>query len=189
MNDKTTSTGMLSRFAGLMLLSLSIGACSISMFSEKLPPQPCPPVSTLNDAAKITRFIEGPGRDLIDIDFTAEITNLSGKCFFELDSDTGEGLVRVNVKTQFTVERGAGNRDHTASFEYFISILDDQGKILDKQTFPYLGKYWKNKQFLKDPDTPIELTIPLSDGQIGQDFNVYVGFQLSREELEYNRGN
>ncbi len=186
MSTISTSAGYLHRLAGLLLLSLSLSACSA--FDPAEPPPPCPPVSTLGDAAKLTRFMEGPGRDLIDIDFTGQIAHLSGKCFYEYDPETGDGLVRVNIKPEFRIERGAGNKTRTAEFEYFVSILDDQGNVLDKQTFPYSAKYWKNRQTLTDRDSPVELSIPLKDGQVGQDFNIYVGFQLSREELEYNRG-
>jgi hypothetical protein len=185
MKDKLTNIRELYRLAGIVVFSLSIAACSA--FSKPEPSPPCPPVSTLGDAAKVTRFIAGPGRDLIDIDFTGVISHLSGKCFYEYDSDTGQGLLRVNIRTEFLIERGAANKNGSASFDYFVSIVDDRGKVLDKQTFPYTGKYWKNRQSLKDIDAPIELSIPLTGDQVGQDFNIYVGFQLSREELEFNR--
>ena len=179
----TTRTALLSGvFCTLMLLT----ACS--MMTNSTPTMECPPVSILGDASKVTRFVDGPGRDLIDIDFTGEVTHLSGKCFYEIDGDTGSGVVRVNVKPEFRIERGAANKTRQADFEYFVSIVDDQGGILDKQVFPYSAKYWKNRTSVKDFDKPVELAIPLSGGQSGQDFTIYVGFQLSREEVEFNRG-
>ncbi len=187
MRNNRKKTGTIHRLAGVFCLSVTLGACA--ELSNAPPPPPCPPVTTLGDAAIITRFIEGPGRDLIDIDFTGKITHLSGKCTYEYFSDAGDGEVRVNVRPEFRIERGAANKDRSAKFEYFVSILDYQGNILDKQTFPYSANYWKNRQTIIDRDAPVELTIPLNSGQTGRDFNIYVGFQLSREELNYNRGN
>ena len=112
---------------------------------------------------------------------------MSGKCFYEIDSDTQEGLVRVNVKTEFKIDRGAANKTRQADFQYFVSIIDANGEILDKQVFPYTAKYWKNRLSVKDADAPVELSIPLSGGQTGQDFSIYVGFQMSKEELDFNR--
>lgn len=190
MSDTSTRTGIFGRLAAPVCLSASLAACDTigGMTNSDVPP-PCPPVSSLADAARITRFVDGPGRDIIDIDFTGRIEKLTGKCFYELDSDTGEGQVRINIKPEFRIERGAANKTRQAAFDYFISYTDDQGNVLDKQIFPYTAKYWKNKQVVKDIDGPIEVTIQLRNGQIGQDFNIYVGFQLSQEELDFNRGN
>ncbi len=182
-----TNTGIFKQLAGALGLVIMLGACDTLMGSSDAQ-LPCPSVSTLGDAAKITRFIEGPGRDLIDIDFAGKISHLSGKCFYEFDSDTGDQLLRVDIRPEFRMEKGAGNKTNQAQFEYFVSILDDQGNILQKQIFPFTTKYWKNRQFAKDEDGPVELSIQLSGEQSGQSINIFVGFQLTREELDYNRG-
>jgi hypothetical protein len=168
--------------AGLLFLSACTGMPGVADAPS------CPLVSTLGDAEIITRYVDGPGRDLIDLDFTGRISNLSGKCFFEIDSDTGEGIVRVNVNAEFNMERGAGNKTGEASFEYFVSLLDSHGNVLEKLNFPFTAKYWKNRTTLKEKDDPVELTIPLTGGLSSEDFSIYVGFQLSREELDFNRG-
>lgn len=175
--------------AGALLMSAMLSACdTLNEMTINQEPPPCPQVSTLGEAASVTRFVEGPGRDLIDIDFTAKIVKLSGKCVYEYDSDTGEGIVRVELSPKFRIERGAANRTRTADFTYFISILDDTGAIMDKQLLSYSGKYWKNKDVISDTDRGIEVSIPFNSEQYGEDFSVYVGFQLSEEELQYNRG-
>lgn len=185
MGDKANITWRSCRpalLAGLLFLS----ACTTLGGTDD--PPPCPLVSALGDAEIITRFIDGPGRDLIDIDFTGRINNLNGKCFYEIDSDTGEGEVRVNINVEFKMVRGAGNKNHQADFDYFVSVLDDGGAVLNKLTFPFTAKYWKNRSFMIGPDEPVELSIPLTGGRTGEDFSIYVGFQLSQEEVDFNRG-
>jgi hypothetical protein len=168
--------------AGLLLLS----ACTTITGADEAPP--CPLVSALGDAETITRFIDGPGRDLIDIDFTGRINNLSGKCFYEIDSDTGEGEARVEIDIEFKLVRGAGNKNHQADFDYFVSVVDEGGAVLSKQTFPFSAQYWKNRSFMIGSDAPIELSIALTGGRSGADFSIYVGFQLSQKEVDFNRG-
>lgn len=168
--------------AGLLFLSACTGMPGVAE------PPPCPLVSTLGDAEIITRFVDGPGRDPIDLDFTGRINKLSGKCFFEIDSDTGEGVVRVNVNTEFKMVRGAGNKTRQADFEYFVSVLDGGGNVLEKLIVPFTARYWKNRTFMIGSDDPVDLSIPLTGGRDGSDFSIYVGFQLSREELDFNRG-
>ena len=185
MRDRTSKAATYLRpalLAGLLFLS----ACSYLPGGPD--PRPCPVVATLGDAETITHFIDGPGRDLTDLDFTGRINNLKGKCFYEIDSDTGEGVARVTVNTEFKIVRGGGNKTRQANFEYFVSLVDDTGTILDKLIFPYTAEYWKKRTFMIASDDPVELTIPLSGGRVGTDFRIYVGFQLSQEELDSNRG-
>ena len=85
------------------------------------------------------------------------------------------------------MKRGAANRSQQATFQYFVSVVNDDGHILEKKIFPYSVKFNKNRPWAKDQDSPVELSIPLRAGKTGQDFKVYVGFQLSQEELEFNR--
>ncbi len=147
----------------------------------------CPPVSILSEAASITRYAEGAKRTILDVNFSGEITGIKGKCSYEFDSDTGDGTVKISVLTRFKMKRGPANRSQKANFQYFVSVLNDEGYILEKQIFPYSLEHNKNRTWAKDEDSPVELSIPLRAGKTGQDFRVYVGFQLSQEELEFNR--
>ena len=179
--------GIKSVLLGLLVLLSGCDTLGIGGMTNSDVTLDCPPVSILSDAALITRYVKGAGKDIVDIDFTGKIIRIKGKCSYEFDSNTGEGAVGIDVITEFKMERGAANKSRQADFEYFVSIMDDDGNILDKQTFSYSAKYWKNRLSVKDVDSPIELSVPLSGGRTGQDFTVYVGFQLSQEELEFNR--
>ena len=147
----------------------------------------CPPVSILSEAASITRYAKGARRTILDVNFSGKITGFKGKCSYEFDSNTGKGTVEINVLTKFKMKRGAANRSQQATFQYFVSVVNDDGHILEKKIFPYSVKFNKNRPWAKDQDSPVELSIPLRAGKTGQDFKVYVGFQLSQEELEFNR--
>jgi hypothetical protein len=147
----------------------------------------CPPVLILPEAASITRYAKGAKRTILDVNFSGQITGIKGKCFYEFDPKTGEGTVEINVLTKFKMKRGAANRSQQANFQYFVSIVNNDGYILEKQIFQYSVQYNKNRTWAKDEDSPVELSIPLRAGKTGQDYTVYVGFQLSQEELELNR--
>jgi hypothetical protein len=147
----------------------------------------CPPVSILSEAASITRYAEGAKRTILDVNFSGEVTGIKGKCSYEFDSNTGEGTVEINVLTEFKMKRGAATRSQQANFQYFVSVVNDDGYILEKKIFPYSVKYDRNRPWAKDEDSPVKLSIPLRAGKTGQNFKIYVGFQLSQEELEFNR--
>ena len=145
----------------------------------------CPPVSILPEASSITRYIKGKRRTILDLDFSGKITGIEGKCFYDYDKD--RGTVEINVVTKFKVKRGPANKSQQAEFQYFASVVNNEGKVLEKQSFPYSIKFSKKRSWAKDEDSPIELTIPIKGGKIRKKFTVFVGFQLSQEELEFNR--
>ncbi len=147
----------------------------------------CPPVTILPEASSITRYLKGANRSIIDVDFSGKITGIKGKCSYELGSSNSIGTVEIDVITKFELRRGAGNKSQQADFQYFVSVLDKSGKMLQKQSFPYSAKFSKKRSWVKKSDSPVILSIPLNNEKKGQDFKVYVGFQLSQEELEFNR--
>ena len=148
----------------------------------------CPPVKILSEASSITRYTEGTKRTILDVNFSGKITGIKGRCFYEFDSEIGEGTVGINVVTKFKMRRGAANKSQQADFQYFVSVVNNDKKILEKRTFNYSTKFSKKRSWVKDEDSPIELTIPLIGEQTEQkNYTVYVGFQLSQEELEFNR--
>jgi hypothetical protein len=181
-----TQTGMIPIALSLVVL---LSACDLYMggITNTDVKLDCPPVSILPEAASITRYAEGAKRTILDVNFSGQIIGFKGKCFYELDPNTGKGTVEINVITKFRIKRGAADRSQQANFQYFVSIVNDDGYILEKQIFPYSVKYNKNRTWAKDEDSPVELSMPLRAGKTGQDYTVYVGFQLSQEELEFNR--
>ena len=164
----------------------SIGGCAL-FGGEEVPP-PCPRVSVLSEAASVTRFADGPGRDLIDVDFQGELTDVLSACVHDV-ADDGSGTIIVELAAELLAARGPANRDREAQFDYFVTVTSASGRILNKETFGLTVTFPGNRTRLTllDDDPPVSLTLPMAPNQRVDDYRVLVGFQLSREELEYNR--
>ena len=168
----------------LAVMLFFLAACSTN---KDAPPPACPKASFLEGTSTLTRFRDGPGRDLIDVDFTGNLEGLNGSCQYNIDSDTGAGVLNMDVQINVRADRGPANRDHIAKFNYFVSILDANGKILNKKIFPFSVRFDGNKTIVQDTDAPVTMAIPITAKQGHQDFSIYAGFQLSPEEIRYNR--
>ena len=180
------------RAAALTLILVLVGCGVYQNLEEKVigKAPTCPSVKILPEAATITRFKEGAGRDLIDVDFKGEIIGIKGSCGDDIDEDTGSGTMSMDLAVVMNLERGPANRSREIGFEYFISIQDPAKRVLNVETFDVKVAFPGNRTVLEwseDPDEPIILIIPLKAGQRGQDFIIKAGFQLSPEELLYNR--
>ena len=84
-------------------------------------------------------------------------------------------------------QRGAADRERRATFTYFIAVTDQKKTVLNKNAFDAKVEFPGNRSRVTLTDAAVNLNIPLKAGQSGSDFQIIVGFQMSREEMEFNR--
>lgn len=144
------------------------------------PRKVCPRVDILEYADTLVRFLPGPGRDVTDILFRTRLVNFQGEC--EVD----EAAIDVELVLEFASERGPANRDRKAAFEYFVAIPQFHPMPAGKRRFAVALEFAKgqNRTLYRDE---ISIRIPLKKGQASTDFNVFVGYQLTPAELDYNQ--
>jgi hypothetical protein len=143
-------------------------------------PPACPRASIISDGATVTRFREGPGRDLTDVTVKGEIVDVA------VDCDYDRRGVDVALQVAIAAERGPADRTRTAEFDYFVAVADAQRNILAKEVFHVSLRFPPNQQRTGTVDE-IEPRIPLKDRADGVDYHIIVGFQLTPEEIEWNR--
>ncbi len=169
------------RFAKLALAAgVVLGAAGCGVFGEKKLRRPCPNFLLLGEAKDMTLFRAGPGRDITDVDFRAAIVDFSGTCEHTRSEVEAEFFVEIVVR------RGPANRSRAASFEYFVAIPRFYPAPAGKKTFRVEVTFEDNQTRVVYRDE-IALKIPLRGGEIGADYDVYLGLQLDSEQLEYNR--
>ena len=142
-------------------------------------PVSCPQVTKVGEAALLTRF-RPPGHDITDVMFDAFIGDINGKCE---SSDQG---VTVKMTVDFVASRGPAEKDHKASFAYFVAITDAKSNVLAREQFDTFIDFPGNKT-RNGIREELEEKIPLTAGARGDDYRVYVGFALTHDELAYNR--
>lgn len=176
-------------FAVLAVLTAALALAGCGSWADITgapPPPPCPPVSVLKDAATVTRFVGG-GQDIVDVVNEGEITGYDLTCEYDVDKKTKAGEVAVTLGVHVTATRGPADRQRQATYRYFIAITDPDRNVLDKRVFEIVVPFPGNATALPVRDDPVPMTIPLPAGKTGQDFEIFTGFQLTPEEVAYNR--
>jgi hypothetical protein len=185
----------------LMLSGLLVTACSlpnIQLPEVQLPnipglpsarrppaPPPCPDVQLLEDTEQVVKYLQGPGRDLTDVILVATIADFQGTCETDFLRD-GSGQVSIDLSVVFRADKGPANNDNRGEFAYFIAIADSADRILAKEIFP-ISVAFPVGQRLTFAEDSIYQEIELFPGDLGSDFAVFVGMQLTPEELRRNR--
>jgi hypothetical protein len=149
-----------------------------NMFGSSAPAS-CPGVTKITEASQLTRFAPS-GHDLTDVLFEAQIGDINGSC------SVSDNTVKVEMAADFIASLGPADKAHKAGFSYFVAITDLNEKVLARQQFDTSIDFPGNKT-RSGIREQLEQMIPLQKGQRGDDFHIYVGFVLSREEFAYNR--
>jgi hypothetical protein len=134
----------------------------------------CPSINILPDAIRITQMSSGR------VDLKAEIREPAIAC-------TVAGG-KAKSKLSFWVKSAiAPNSDVAArSVPYFVAIIVD-GEVIGKEVFqlalPFAGR--DRKLMVKEKITRVD--IPVAHGRTAEDYSVTIGFQLTPEQVAYNR--
>jgi hypothetical protein len=162
------------------MVALTLAACGRGRTDAGAPP--CPKVAVLADAAHMTVYRDGPGRDLTDVQFEADLGRITGECVY----DRRITNVKVDMKLVVTAQRGPADRNRVANYAYFVAIVDNKATVLARQEFTSQVEFPADQSRVATLEE-LEQTIPLEKGQPGSDFDVYVGFKLTPEQVQRNR--
>ena len=169
------------------LVLLAAGLILVGCTAREAPVVRCPVTRGLEEAAQLTRFKPGPGRDITDIVFEAAFAEITGTC--EIDDDE----IEVELKLVIVANRGPADTSREASFAFILAVVD-----IDRNFIVHEGKALRRKfnGQVEFPDNrtrvaytdEFELTIPTTSGESADDFLIFISFELSADELGYNRG-
>lgn len=155
----------------------TLSSLDFSPDPEILPP--CPRAVVGEGAGRLTRF-DGAGEDPTNVVFEAEIGDLAGTCIYD---DTE---ISVDMQIQIIASRGPAATDDSAGFNYFVAVTRTDKTILARETFDAVIELPGN-QTRNEIIDEIEQTIPIPEGGSGANLVIVVGFEMTSEELEYNR--
>jgi hypothetical protein len=140
----------------------------------------CPKGYTVGDAATMTRFKPGPGRDPTDVQFQAEVIKVESTCSFDKNGADIETRVTIGVL------EGPAAVNRQASFGYFVAILDGNRQVVARQEFPTEFKFEGNRNRLASVDELSE-RLPGLTTKDAQTYQIAVGLLVTPDELSYNR--
>ncbi|MSP50777.1 MAG: hypothetical protein EXQ91_00035 [Alphaproteobacteria bacterium] len=167
----------LARLGAILAAVIALAGCGL--FGEDEKPS-CPTISVLRDTERLTIFRYGAGRDVNDIEFEAEFGEVRASC--ELKSN----LVMVRSRVALLALRGAAGRGSSAPLSFFVAVVDPAGRILSKEVFDSPIAF-KPQQQRAGSSEEIDHSVPLAAGTRAEDYEILIGFQLTAEQLEYNR--
>lgn len=174
---------LIAAICGLTFVAGCSGDFSTDLFSSE--PEivmTCPKVSVLPGAGQITVFREGPGRDLVDVEYEGVIAPVSGECLYEDDY----AWVEIDLILRIGAVKGPAAISNNQSFDFFVAVADSNNQILNKKVFdsPVEVPEGRRRGAVEEE---LRQRFPIVSGTRGSDYRVIVGFQLTKEQMAYNQ--
>ena len=134
----------------------------------------CPSISILSDATRITQMKNGR------IDLKAEIREPEIAC------TVANG--KAKSKLSFWVKSAIAPTSDVAArnVPYFVAIIVE-GQVIGKEIFDLALPFEGTDRKLMVKEKIARIDIPVAEGRKAEDYAVTIGFQLTPEQVEYNR--
>ena len=164
--------------AGVLAMAgvIALAACAAPQAAA---PVACPRVLVDEDVGSLTRFRDGGGRDITDIVVQAAIARIAGAC------EVTDEVVSVEFGIELVAERGAAG-GATVDMPLFVAVIGGDGAVIDRQAFSERAGFEGNRTQVALRDVFV-IDIPRQQGVATDSYQIYVGFELSRDEVAYNR--
>lgn len=156
-------------------LALLISACTATTSAI------CPRIAVLDQASSLTKFAPGGGGPN-DVTVRAEMTGVEIDCLYRGDNSAE---LESNLAMEITARRGPAMRGQTIEVQYFVAITDRSGNVLSKRVFPLRLDFGSGTALRLKEHTWQQYQ--LRSGGSGSSFEIWTGFQLSDDELKFNR--
>ena len=144
-------------------------------------PAPCPNAFALDEAARMIVFDGEPSLDTVA--WSAEVTDVRTSCRYTTDRP-----IQAQVEVDFAVGRGPAADGETLDVTYFVAVTRRDKDLIAKEEFTVPVTIREGRATTDLTERIREITIPrLNENTSGTNFEIAVGFALSREQLLYNR--
>lgn len=165
--------------AGWAWLFLGLAGCA-SWFVDKVQP-PCPQAVTVADAQTMTAHRPGPGRDLTDVLYNGSIIGVATSCEYD---EAGRVDATVNVELDLSI--GPAVEDSTGQWEYFVMVTNPDLEFVAKRIFT-VNLQFEQAVFRTRMQEAVKAAFDYAPWPDASKFRIFVGFQLTRDQLEYLR--
>ncbi len=142
---------------------------------------PCPVAAALYDSSRLVE-IEGAQRHE-NVAFTGAVEGVRGYCRY-----VGSNPITMEVEVDFAFGKGPKATASTRSYPVFITVVRRDKSVLAKEKFNIDVTWPAGKDIVRHTETIPGIAIPRANDTVsGSNFEVFVGFDLTPEQLAYNR--
>lgn len=143
---------------------------------------PCPLLGVLYDTGRVVQFA-APQERYANVAFTGEITGISGFCRY-----VGPDPIALNLSIPMSFGRGPAATGGSYTYRYFVAVTRKDMAPIAKEYFDVTVNFPAGADRTALIEEVRSISIPRATTTTsGANFEVLVGFELTPEQLAYNR--
>ncbi len=144
---------------------------------------PCPLMGVLYDTARVVQFNQPGSQRYANITFTGEMQGVRGLCRY-VDADP----IRMNMEIEMAFGRGPAATSDRQTYRYWVAVTRRGRAPIEKVYFDLDVRFPRGEQVVNVRERIEEIVIPRANPDIsGENFEILVGFELTPEQLQFNR--
>lgn len=144
---------------------------------------PCPLMGVLYDTARVVKFNQPGNQRYANIEYTGEMQGVNGLCRY-VDADP----IRMNMVIDMSFGRGPAATADRQTYRYWVAVTRRGQAPIEKVYFDVDVRFPRGQAVVNHREEISEIVIPRANEEIsGENFEILVGFELTPEQLQFNR--
>lgn len=143
---------------------------------------PCPLLGVLYDSSRLVEFTS-PEERFANVAYTAEMRGVRGLCRY-----TGSNPIEMSLQIDMAFGKGPAAPRGARVYRYWVAVTRANLAVIDKQYFDVRVNFPRGQDRMAGSETIEKIVIPRANDTIsGANFEILVGFDLTPEQLAFNR--
>lgn len=142
----------------------------------------CPVPAVLSDTATLTVFRAGTTPDLANELYSITISNAESDCRYTART----GNVKSSLDLTFRATRAPSREAARYTVPYFV-VVHEGSKIFTKQVYSLSFSFAPGASVATINQSPDDIVVHVANGKLPWNYQLLAGFQLTPEQVEYNK--
>jgi hypothetical protein len=143
---------------------------------------PCPMMGVLYDASRYVEFANAEER-FANVAYTAEMRGVRGLCRY-----TGTDPIEMSLEIDMAFGKGPAAERGEKTYRYWVAVTRANLAPVEKQYFDVKIDFPRGEDRMAGSQVIERIVIPRANDTIsGANFEILVGFDLTPQQLAYNR--
>lgn len=143
---------------------------------------PCPMMGVLYDSSRLVEFA-GPEERFANVAYTGEMRGVRGLCRY-----TGADPIEMSLEIEMAFGKGPAAPRSSRVYRYWVAVTRANLAVVEKQYFDVNVNFPRGEDRMAGSEIIQRIVIPRANDTIsGANFEILVGFELTPEQLAFNR--
>ncbi len=139
----------------------------------------CPQVAIVRTLEGVKDFGGESSTEPDQLVAAALMRSVVGTCEFKKNG------IDIVFDLNFSAQRGPRLGGLHASFPFFVAVVNPNGTVLNKELMTFESKFSSDSRFTENNESlHVFLPLPKAERKTAPDYQVLMGFQLTKEQLE-----